>query len=122
MAALSEARKRFPQAGLPTYYHGLALSQIKHHDEAMRAFERALVEAGNSQPDLLNADFYFDYGAAAEQAGQQAKATELFRKSIELDPDNAATILQLSRLHVGRAKREPRRGRPVHPPRLGDGP
>ena len=89
-AALADARKRFPQAGLLTYYHGVALSQIKHHDEAMRAFERALVEAGNSQPDLLNADFYFDYGAAAEQAGQYVKAGELFRKSIELDPSNAA--------------------------------
>jgi tetratricopeptide (TPR) repeat protein len=88
--ALAEARKRFPQAGLLTYYHGVALSQIKHHEEAMRAFERALVEAGNSQPDLLNADFYFDYGAAAEQAGQYVKASELFRKSIELDPSNAA--------------------------------
>ena len=90
VAALAEARKRFPQAGLLTYYHGVALSQIKQHNEAMRAFERALVEAGNSQPDLLNADFYFDYGAAAEQAGQYVKATELFRKSIELDPGNAA--------------------------------
>ena len=90
VAALAEARKRFPQAGLLTYYHGVALSQIKQHNEAMRAFERALVEAGNSQPDLLNADFYFDYGAAAEQAGQYVKATELFRRSIELDPGNAA--------------------------------
>ncbi|MFZ0709305.1 MAG: tetratricopeptide repeat protein [Terrimicrobiaceae bacterium] len=89
-AALEDARNRFPQQGLLTYYHAVALSQIKHHDEAMRAFERALVEAGNSQPDLLNADFYFDYGAAAEQAGQYVKATELFRKSIELDPGNAA--------------------------------
>ena len=90
VSALADARKRFPQAGLLTYYHGVALSQIKQHNEAMRAFERALVEAGNSQPDLLNADFYFDYGAAAEQAGQYVKATELFRKSIELDPNNAA--------------------------------
>jgi tetratricopeptide (TPR) repeat protein len=89
-AALAEARKRFPKAGLLTYYHAVALSQIKHHEEAMRAFEKALVEAGNSQPDMLNADFYFDYGAAAEQAGQYVKAGELFRKSIELDPDNAA--------------------------------
>jgi tetratricopeptide (TPR) repeat protein len=88
--ALEEARKRFPKAGLLTYYHAVALSQIKHHEEAMRAFEKALVEAGNSQPDMLNADFYFDYGAAAEQAGQYVKASELFRKSIELDPDNAA--------------------------------
>ena len=88
--ALAEARKRFPQTGLLTYYHAVALSQTKQHDEAMRAFERALVEAGNSQPDLLNADFYFDYGAAAEQAGQHVKATELFRKSIDMDPSGAA--------------------------------
>jgi tetratricopeptide (TPR) repeat protein len=71
----------------------------------MRAFERALVEAGNSQPDLLNADFYFDYGAAAEQAGQYVKATELFRRSIELDPGNAARSYNYL-VHVGRAKRE----------------
>ena len=58
---LEEARKRFPKAGLLTYYHAVALSQIKHHEEAMRAFEKALVEAGNSQPDMLNADFYFDW-------------------------------------------------------------
>jgi tetratricopeptide (TPR) repeat protein len=88
--ALGEARKRFPKTGLLTYYHGIALSQIKKHEEAMRAFEEALVEAGNSQPDMLNGDFYFDYGAASEQAGQYVKAAELFRKSIELDPSNAA--------------------------------
>lgn len=88
--ALGEARKRFPKTGLLTYYHGVALSQIKKHDDAMRAFEEAQVEAANSQPDLLNADFYFDYGAAAEQAKRYVKAAELFRKSIELDPSNAA--------------------------------
>ncbi len=88
--ALAEARKRFPKTGLLTYYHGVALSHAKKHDEAMRAFEEALVEAGNSQPDLLNGDFYFDYGAASEQAGQYVKAADLFRKSIELDPSNAA--------------------------------
>lgn len=88
--ALAEARKRFPKTGLLTYYHGVALSQIKQHDAAMRAFEEALVEAANSQPDLLNGDFFFDYGAAAEQAGQYVKAAELFRKSIEIDPSNAA--------------------------------
>lgn len=88
--ALGEARKRFPKTGLLTYYHGVALSQVKKHEEAMKAFEAALVEAANSQPDLLNGDFYFDYGAASEQAGQYVKAADLFRKSIELDPSNAA--------------------------------
>lgn len=86
---LSEARRRFPQTGLLTYYHGVALSQARQHDDAMRAFEQALVEAGNSQPDLLNSDFYFQYGAAAEQAGRYVKAAELFKKSIELEPTSA---------------------------------
>lgn len=88
--ALAEARKRFPKTGLLTYYHGIALSEVKKHEEAMRAFEEALVEAANSQPDLLDGDFYFSYGAASEQAGQYVKAADLFRKSIELDPSNAA--------------------------------
>lgn len=89
-AHLAEARRRFPQTGLLTYYHGVALSQAKKHEDAMRTFEQALVEAGNNQPDLLNSDFYFQYGAAAEQAGRYIKAAEQFRKSIELDPANAA--------------------------------
>ena len=39
---------------------------------------------------MLDGEFYFDYGAAAEQAGMVQKAAELFKKSIELDPANAA--------------------------------
>jgi tetratricopeptide (TPR) repeat protein len=40
--------------------------------------------------EMLNARFYFDYGAAAEAAGLYDKAAELFKKSIALDPGNAA--------------------------------
>ena len=85
-------------------------------NEAMRAFEKALVEAGNSQPDLLNADFR-DYGAAAEQAGQYVKATELFRKSIELVRQRRA-VLQLSWL-CGSSAAET--GQFIYSSRLGDG-
>jgi len=90
--ALSEARKRFPNTGKLAFFHGIALTQIKHHDEAMRAFEEAEIEAMNSQPDMLDADFYFQYGAAAEQAGRYVKAAELFQKSIDLDPSNAESL------------------------------
>jgi len=88
--AIDEATKRFPRVSLLTYYQALALSEAKKPEEAMKAFEKTLVEAGNSSPDLLNAEFYFQYGAAAEQSKNYVKAAELFKKSIELDPSDAA--------------------------------
>jgi len=39
---------------------------------------------------VINAKFYFNYGAAAEQDGLYEKAAELLRKSIALDPANSA--------------------------------
>jgi tetratricopeptide (TPR) repeat protein len=87
---LAEARKRFPRACRLSFFHARALSEAKRHEEALKVFETALVEAANSEPGMLNADFYFAYGAAAERAGQYVKATELFRKCIELDPADAA--------------------------------
>ncbi len=49
-------------------------------------FEQALNEAQTSDADLLTGEFYFNYGAAAEQAGLIPKAAELFKKTIALDP------------------------------------
>lgn len=90
---IADARRRFERfQKLPklTYYYGIALSEVKRHEDAMRAFEQALVEAGSVQPGMLDSDFFFSYGAAAEQAGHYVKAAELFKKSIELDPPRAA--------------------------------
>jgi tetratricopeptide (TPR) repeat protein len=87
---LAEARKRFPRSSRLSFMHARALSEAKRHEEALKVFETALVEAANTDPEMLNADFYFAYGAAAERAGQYVRAAELFRKSIELDPNDAA--------------------------------
>lgn len=87
---IREALKRFPRTPMFSFFEALALSEDKQHDEALKAFERTIVQAGNSQPDLLDGEFYFSYGAAAEQAKRYDKATGLFRKSIDLDPANAA--------------------------------
>jgi tetratricopeptide (TPR) repeat protein len=88
---LKEAREKFP--GLPriTYALAIAMSQAKMHQQALTMFEEALHEAEDSQEELLNAEFYLSYGAAAEQAGLIDKAAELLKKSIELDPRNSAT-------------------------------
>jgi tetratricopeptide (TPR) repeat protein len=87
---LTEARLRFSHVPAFTYYLALALREAKHPQQAVITFEEALNEAQGDNEGLLNARFYFDYGAAADQAGLYEKAADLLRKSIALDPANAA--------------------------------
>jgi len=88
---LTEARRRFPGVPEIVYYLAIAQREAKRNQQAVATFEEALHEAQLDQDDdVVNAKFYFNYGAAAEQAGLYEKATELLRKSISLDPANSA--------------------------------
>src|SRR4029079_16121984 len=88
---LGEARRRFPGAPEIVYYLGIAQREAKQSEQAVATFEEALHEAQlEEDADFVNAKFYFNYGAAAEQAGLYDKAADLLRKSIALDPDNSA--------------------------------
>jgi len=87
---LTEARQHFPQTPEIVYYLGIAQREAKHFQEAVITFEEALHEAEAEGAEIANARFYFDYGAAAEQAGLYDKAADLFKKSIAVDPANAA--------------------------------
>jgi tetratricopeptide (TPR) repeat protein len=88
---LEEARRRFPGAPEIVYYLAIAQREAKQSQQAVATFEEALHEAQlEEDDDFVNAKFYFNYGAAAEQAGLYDKAADLLRKSIALDPDNAA--------------------------------
>lgn len=84
----SEAEKRFPYLTGFTLLRAISLSQSKQHAAALMAFERTLVEASNSNPEMLDPAFYMSYGAAAEQAGHYVKAAELIKTAISLDPEN----------------------------------
>lgn len=87
---LTDARQHFSDAPELVYYLGIAQREAKHAAQAVGTFEEALHESELEGSELANARFYFDYGAAAEQAGLYDKAADLFRKSIALDPPNAA--------------------------------
>jgi tetratricopeptide (TPR) repeat protein len=87
---LTDARQRFPGVPEFTYFLGIAQREAKHPQQAVITFEEALNEAQMSNDEVLNARFYFDYGAAADQAALYDKAADLFRKSISLDPANSA--------------------------------
>jgi tetratricopeptide (TPR) repeat protein len=88
---LAEARRRFPGAPEIVYYLAIAQREAKQNQQAVATFEEALHEAQLDQDDdVINAKFYFNYGAAAEQAGLYDKAADLLRKSIARDPANSA--------------------------------
>lgn len=61
-----------------------ALSQLEKYDQAVPWFEKVLTLAQQSQPELLDASFYFRYGACVERAGDIDRATTLFRTTMDL--------------------------------------
>jgi len=87
---LTDARQHYANAPEFSYLLALALRESKRPQEAVASFEEALREAENVADEVLNARFFLEYGATAEQAGFYDKAADLFRKSIALDPQNAA--------------------------------
>src|SRR5580700_952381 len=89
ISTLEEARRRF-QIPQITYSLAIALSTAKRFSDALPIFEAALQEAQSSDEELIDGNFYFNYGATAEQAGLVDKAATLLKKSIELDPSKAA--------------------------------
>ena len=86
---MQSARAKFPGDPRIGYSLAVTLSQAKRHTEAMTVFAETLAEAEQNQEEILTGAFYFQYGAAAEQAGLIEKAAELMRESIRLDPSNA---------------------------------
>ena len=84
---LTEARKRFPDQPAFTYLLGVALEEDKQHQQALNTFEQAELDAQAIQPTLLNSQFYFQYGATAEQGGLYDKAAELLQKSLSMEED-----------------------------------
>jgi tetratricopeptide (TPR) repeat protein len=88
---LAEARRRFSGAPEIVYYLAIAQREAKQTQRAVATFEEALREAQLDQDnEIVNAKFYFNYGVTAEQAGLYDKAADLLRKSVALDPANAA--------------------------------
>ncbi|HEY4282873.1 MAG TPA: tetratricopeptide repeat protein, partial [Chthoniobacterales bacterium] len=90
VTVLRDARQRFPDVPDIVYYLALALREAKQTQESVATFEEALHESELNEGGTATARFFFDYGVAAEQAGLYDKAADLLKRSIALDPANAA--------------------------------
>lgn len=72
-------------------YIGLLNSYLKSFKTAIAAFEKAeaLMEDSPRKEEVLNATYYFWYGAACEREGLFQRAESLFAKCLKLDPEYA---------------------------------
>jgi len=87
VVTMEKARKKFTDRPDVTLGLALALSAGKRHADALAMFARVVEESKGRNEGLLDAEFYFKWGAAAEQAGDVEKAADHLRKSISLNPE-----------------------------------
>ena len=87
VSVLTEARRRFPDRPGFSYLLAVALERAKQHQQSLAIFEQTEVEAQSTQPSLLSGQFYFEFGATAEQAGLYDRAALLMKKSLGLEDD-----------------------------------
>lgn len=74
------------------YLITFGLPQLERYDDAVKWFETVVDLAGQSSPEMLDAVFYYRFAASVERSGNIDRASDLFRKSMELlaktDPDD----------------------------------
>ncbi|MCX6853849.1 MAG: tetratricopeptide repeat protein, partial [Verrucomicrobia bacterium] len=73
---------------VPMFHVQAALAQraLLHWEKAIQSFERAHQLVENSQSELVNHRFYFQYGLTLERAGKADQAGAMFEKAITLTP------------------------------------
>jgi tetratricopeptide (TPR) repeat protein len=86
---LDAAREKFPNTPQVSYFYGLVYSEKKDYKKAIETLEDTIRLSSGSNPDILDANFYYYYGAALERDGQFDKSIAQFHKAIELNPDFA---------------------------------
>lgn len=93
LATLETMRAKFPDLYLVPFYTGLVKLEQKQYADALQAFARAESMADTAaDPVEMDSSFYFYYGSAAERTGDIDRAAKLFRRSLELKPDNHAAM------------------------------
>lgn len=86
----NEAIELFPSQPLPYFMNGLANSQLKHYEEALKMLDRALL-IGSGDP-MLSADIYSTMGDTYHAMKRHAESDSCYEKSLALNPDNAFVL------------------------------
>ncbi len=86
---LERAAFHYPDSPEVVYLLAISQSYSKNYDESLSNFAKAAELATQGRPGLLGHQFYYEYAVAAERDRQFERASDLFRKSIELLPEDA---------------------------------
>jgi tetratricopeptide (TPR) repeat protein len=89
LATLDRAQSRLPRTFQLPYFRGVVRLELKEYDKALAHFTEAEQLARETgEESRLDSYFYFYYGSAAERTGDIERASPLFQKAIELNPEN----------------------------------
>ena len=89
-ADAEEAISLFPTVPENYLYHGIALSQLKRHDEAAETLITGRDLVVDNAP--LEAQFWSSLGDAYNESKEYAKSDEAYDKALIIEPDNAGTL------------------------------
>lgn len=101
---LDEARKKFKLSFVMEYYTGVAKASAEQYQEALGHFTSAELLAKNTEPNRLNAQFYFQVGAAQERVGNIPDSVKAFRQVLNIDPKHADALNYLGYMWAERGE------------------
>ncbi|MDR0532650.1 MAG: tetratricopeptide repeat protein [Verrucomicrobiales bacterium] len=81
---LTQAEKVYPDIPNLQLFQALVLRNLERWKDALAIFQNLEQQNGK----LIDSNFYFDYAVTYEKSGDEAKAVELFRKCLNLNPNN----------------------------------
>jgi len=96
-ACYAEAARLAPEAARWRYYHAVALARLGRIEEALAELDSALLHPYLPAATLLRAELLTLQGDAA-------RAEEVWRRAIELDPDSAPAHYGLGQALAGRGR------------------
>ncbi len=102
-----EAKGLFPTQALVFFFNGIANSQLKKHNEAIKALKKGVVMCGDNRP--LQTQFYSSLGDAYHALGRHGASDSSYEKALQLKPDevyvmnNYAYYLSLRQENLERA-------------------
>ncbi len=86
----SRALELFPLQPVPYLFKGIALSQLKQNEKAVKAFQAGVkLVSGN---DALLTQFYSSLGDAYNQLKEYSLSDEHYEKALRLDPNNSYVL------------------------------
>lgn len=90
-AMMRRATNALPQNAEIHYFAGIMAARNGDYARACHAFEYTgeLARASTNAAKILDADYYFYYGAACERVQNFVRAEELFQQTLKINPDHA---------------------------------